>query len=394
MKQLPFYSMILIILLVLTACNDTPIFAPSEQATQVETPEVADLSPEFAALQKHAGHGKAVTVMTRNIYVGTNVGIVLGASDPSEIPVLAAQAVQLMQSTDFPQRAISLAREIALTRPHLIGLQEVALFRIQSPGDAIVGGTIPAEDIMYDYLEILLDALRQFGLHYTVAGVIENIDVELPMLAGTNPLQFDDIRLTDRDIVLARSDVRISNVLETNYAARLIVPSIGLEIPRGFVAVDAKIKNKCYRFVNTHLEPDYQPIQLAQAQELLLSLENESKPIIMVGDFNTKAPIGETYQYITAEAFVDVWNENVLPFNPDGFTSPHDADLLNPTVNFFQRIDLIFTRGAQLKPVVAIVIGKEQWNRTPAGHWPSDHGGIVARLSFSSPSYLANSSDF
>ena len=36
------------------------------------------------------------------------------------------------QATDFPTRSRAIAREVALTRPALIGLQEVALWRTRS----------------------------------------------------------------------------------------------------------------------------------------------------------------------------------------------------------------------------------------------------------------------
>mgnify|MGYP000635640060 CR=1 FL=1 len=45
-------------------------------------------------------------------------------------------------------------------------------------------------------LQILADALAARGLDYTVAGKNQNVDVELPMLVGTSPLAFDDVRLT------------------------------------------------------------------------------------------------------------------------------------------------------------------------------------------------------
>jgi endonuclease/exonuclease/phosphatase family metal-dependent hydrolase len=143
--------------------------------------------------------------------------------------------------------------------------------------------------------------------------------------------------------------------------------------------------------VNTHLEPapipDLIPLQLAQAQELAAMLQNETKPLIVVGDFNSEATSGETYQFLTSQDYVDSWTRNLIPFNPDGYTAPHDDDLLNASVNFDRRIDLIFVKsdiwryGKQvIGPVFGIVVGDEYWNRTSSGLWPSDHGGVVARL--------------
>jgi hypothetical protein len=338
-------------------------------------------------------HQEGITVMTRNVYVGTNVDCVLAAKDPSEIPVRVAHAFQLLQATNFPERAEALANEVYWTRPHLIGLQEISLIRIQSPGDAIVGGTIPAEDVLYNYLDIFLAALNAKGLNYSVAGIVENADVEVPMLVNTDPLEFNDVRLTDYDVVLARSGVGVSNVLTANYQAKLTVP-IGptqIEIPRGFVALDATIGSRTYRFINTHLEPasipDLIPLQLAQAQELAATLQYETKPLIVVGDFNSEATSGETYQYFVSQDYVDSWTRNSILFNQNGYTAPHDDDLMNAIVHFDRRIDLIFVKsniwqGSKqiIGPVYGIVVGDEYWNRTSSRLWPSDHGGVVSRL--------------
>ena len=361
-------------------------------STQFPSIEENESSQELQEFDR-GFHHDAITVMTRNVYVGANVDCVLAAQDPTEIPVRVAQAFQMLQATNFYERAEALANEVFWTRPHLIGLQEISMIRTQSPGDAIAGGTTPAEDVVYDYLDIFLDALNAKGLHYSVGGGIQNADVEVPMLVNTNPLAFDDIRLTDYDVVLVRNGVQVSNVLTANYQARLIVPigSTQIEIPRGFIALDATIGSKSYRFVNTHLEPasipELIPLQLAQAQELAATLQNETKPLIVVGDFNSEATSGQTYQFMVSEDYVDSWTRNLIPFNLNGYTAPHDDDLLNTHVNFNKRIDLIFVKsniwryGKQvIGPVYGIVVGDEYWNRTSSGLWPSDHGGVVSRL--------------
>src|SRR5260370_28330496 len=77
---------------------------------------------------------EGIVVMTENVYYGFDTDPLLGAQNPGDIPVLVAQAFQQLLSTDFQERAQAIAGEIARKRPHLIGLQEVALIRIQSPG--------------------------------------------------------------------------------------------------------------------------------------------------------------------------------------------------------------------------------------------------------------------
>lgn len=344
-------------------------------------------------IEEHRSLGKlphGIRVMTRNVYVGTDVDRVLAAESAEQIPILVAEAFQGLQDTDFRERARLLAREITWTRPHLIGLQEVSTIRLQSPGDAIGGGTQPAETVLFDYLDILLETLSAHGLRYRAVAVVQNADVEVPMLTSVEPLSFDDVRLTDFDVILARDDVQTSDVLSHNYAARLSVPfgpGLIIEIPRGVVAVRAKVRGRTYRFVNTHLEPasipDLLPLQLAQAQELLAILAGETDPVILVGDLNTHAPVGDSYQLVISSGFTDVWLER--SGGPDeGNTCCHATDLANPVVDFDRRIDLVLYSGAPtLRHVQATVVGDERRNRTRSGLWPSDHGGVVANLRFS-----------
>ena len=328
------------------------------------------------------GGEKGIKVMTQNVYYGFDVGPILAAGSAEEIPVLAAQAFQQLLSTDFPERAGAIADEIARKRPHLIGLQEVALFRIQSPGDAAVGGLVPAETVFLDYLEILLSALVARGLEYRVAAKVQNVDVELPMVTGTDPLTFDDIRMTDYDVILSRVDVQVANAVAVNYQAKLFIPNLGLEVPRGYVAVDATVRGwKTIRFATTHLEDTPFPdVQLAQAQELAAALATEQRTVVLVGDFNSPAPGGDTYKFLKSQDYVDAWQESSRRDKGQGLTWGHAADLRNATVEFTQRLDLVLMkRGTSLlEPgFVAVEIwGDELDERTPSGLWPSDHAGV------------------
>jgi hypothetical protein len=385
MKLRIFGLSFLLIILVVVGCE-------KNESLSTTFPKIEDGQPSEELQEFDRGfHKQAITVMTRNVYVGADVDYVLAAQDPNEIPVRVAQAFQMLQATNFYERAEALAKEVFWTRPHLIGLQEISLIRTQSPSDGFGGS--PAQDVVYNYLDIFLDALNAKGLNYSVAGIVENSDVEVPMLVDPANMLFDDVRLTDYDVVLARNGVQVSNVLAANYQARLTVPigNVQIDIPRGFVALDATVGSKTYRFVNTHLEPasvpELIPLQLAQAQELAATLQNETKPLIVVGDFNSEATSGQTYQFMISEDYVDLWTRNRIPFNRKGYTAPHDYDLLNHKVKFDKRIDLIFVKsniwkyGKQIiGPVYGMVVGDEYWNRTSSGLWPSDHGGVVSRL--------------
>jgi hypothetical protein len=341
-----------------------------------------------------------VKVMTRNIYIGADVDIILGTQDPNEIPGLAAQAFAQMMSTNFPERAVALAKEIKMHKPHLIGLQEVYKIRFQKEGDAAMGGTTPATQVLFNYLKILKAALAAEGLDYQVAAKVKNIDLELPMYNPEAALQLSDVRVTDYDVILARGDVEILAKSNGHFQAQLIVPSAGITVPRGWVAVDAKIRNRTFHFVNTHFEvvtvPELLPLQLAQAQELLGMLAMNPNQIILVGDFNSM-PKGDdedlqaTYNFIRNNGYVDAWRRyeerSGLARNKAGNTYGHDYGLRNETVDMYERIDHIWIRsnvfagGLQdIGMTVMDVVGDELADRTPSGLWPSDHAGVVAYL--------------
>ena len=104
-------------------------------------------SVQFDATLPPAG-ARGLTVMTRNLYLGADLDPLLAESDPNQIPFLAAHAFQAVLASNFPERAQALAGEIAASRPHLVGLQEVSTYRVQSPGDAAFGGTTPATNVV------------------------------------------------------------------------------------------------------------------------------------------------------------------------------------------------------------------------------------------------------
>lgn len=73
---------------------------------------------------------------------------------------------------------------------------------------------MPAAEVVLDFLQLLMDALAGEGLSYRIAAQVENVDSEMSMLTDTG---FDDVRLTDHDVILARNDVDISRSLHGNY---------------------------------------------------------------------------------------------------------------------------------------------------------------------------------
>src|SRR5215213_1888642 len=238
--------------------------------------------------------GQPIPVMTRNLYVGADLSPVSAAAATGDGPAIVqatTEAWQDVKATNFPERAGKLADEIGNSAPLLVGLQEVSLFRTGSP-DSITATPTPASHVELDYLNILLKELEKRGLHYAPVTITEEADTEIPGYTAPGVLQ--DIRLTERDVILARTDVSNSKVQFSNkrtgvYAAYASVP-IGqsgqsIDLLSGWGSVDVTLRGQTFRFINTHLEPEgpLSAIQVAQANELLNGPANTSLPVILVG---------------------------------------------------------------------------------------------------------------
>jgi endonuclease/exonuclease/phosphatase family metal-dependent hydrolase len=318
--------------------------------------------------------GRQVTVMTRNLYLGTDLNPIFQAPNLFALYAAVGAGWAQVQANDYPARAQALADEIAANRPDLVGLQEAMLFRTDVPPD---GPATPAETVAYEFVDLLVNALADRGLVYDPVSIYTGTDAELP--AGLPPTK--DIRLTDR-VVVARADektadLKLSNPQSGRYAAALTVTTVAgpLTLPRGWASVDAKIRGKQFRFVTTHLEALTPLVRNPQAAEILAGPANTELPVVIVGDMNS-GPGGDltAYGILTAGAggFADAWSGGPL-------TCCHANDLHDPNPALTKRIDLILSRGG-FETVSAEVVGEAAADRTASGLWPSDHAGVVATL--------------
>jgi endonuclease/exonuclease/phosphatase family metal-dependent hydrolase len=219
-----------------------------------------------------------------------------------------------------------------------------------------------------------------------VVSQVKNTDVELPLATG--PFTFDDVRLIDRDVILARTDLppgqlRVANPLHANFVARIPLPT-GVVVKRGWCSIDVQTRGRSFRVINTHLEeqlpPGFPNIQGFQAAELLAVPADVDAPVALVGDFNSDANGNyspATYALLTGPGdFSDAWSE-ANPNQP-GLTWGHDEFLADKNHLFSLRLDLILLRGDELD--ASSVAVADPVIRSLPPFWFSDHGAVFTTI--------------
>jgi endonuclease/exonuclease/phosphatase family metal-dependent hydrolase len=340
------------------------------------------LVPTAAADAQRGGQKPVdVTVMTRNIYLGGDIFRPIPARDRAEFERLAGELWAEVQSTDFVgTRAALLAREVRRTKPDLIGLQEVALWR-RGPDGLKDGATTPATQVVYDWLRTFRRRLAAQGLRYAVAVKQRETDIEAPIDAGY------DVRLTMFDVILVkkRKGLRVTRRLKSNYDENIPVPTaVGtLTSTRGWAAVDVRFRGKRFRFVNTHLEAFLDATREEQARELIArgGPLRGRRQYIVVGDFNsdpngTDSP-SAAFDILDGFGLVDTWPRR---FGPGFSCCLNNSNARDTNADGFDhRIDLILAK-PKLRAISGQVVGDELRDRASNGLWPSDHAGVVMKL--------------
>jgi hypothetical protein len=353
-----------------------------------------------------------VTVMTRNLFLGADLSPGLNASGFGEFVQANGAILREVDQTNFPVRAKGLAKEIKHSKAHLVGLQEVALWRTGPVNLVPVQTGQPvATDVKYDFLELLLDRLNAKKNDkykgYKAAVVQPEFDFEAPANydgdpnTGVVPLGGADLngRLTMRDVILVRkqSGVKVTNP-QAGHFENLYTPSVaGLPIPvtRGWTALDAKVTapaegggdgkghekvKKSFRFVNTHFEAfddetQVPSIRALQALELVVGPAS-AKKVILVGDLNSNVPgvkpgDEQAYQVMLDAGFSERSASDPLSCCVSSVISGNPAE-------FDHQVDHVMTNQPRkkVKLVESVVTGLEPVN----GFFNSDHAGIFSRL--------------
>jgi len=360
---------------------------------------------------KSRGQGHEVKVMTRNLYLGADLGPPIGAKSVGEFTELNGQVLREVTANDFPVRARGLAKEILAKKPDLVGLQEVALWRTGPPSLeplTVTGATPTATTVRYDYLKELLAQLNKGKgkngkgkPQYRVAIAQDEFDFEAPAdengVAGDDPnglIPNAEIngRLTMRDVILARNGagVTFKHPRAGHFASLLTetISGVKVTVTRGWAAIDAKVRgSRRFRFVDTHLEAfdpasEVPSIRARQAAELVApgGPATSKLPVILVGDLNSDDDTVEPGDRQAYETLVAAGMRERSTSSPLGccLKSSLLAEGAGGSVaDFDHQVDHVMTRNPKLiKLKSSAVTGRQPVN----GFWDSDHAGLFSSL--------------
>jgi len=329
------------------------------------------------AWKQGASHAPKIKILTWNTYLGTELYEAMdgvAAGDPDAIVAGVSVAYERLLATDFPARAESMADAIALEAPDLLALQEAVLWRTQYPSDTFTASPTPATEVLYDFVEILRDALAARGLDYDVAVESLGVDPEFPRLNESGELE--DLRLTDREVILVLRDTKaeLSNPQTGSFDVNIVFPN-GFEILRGWAAVDVTVKERTFRLVSTHLEADHPDVRLAQAAEILQGPTATTLPVVLVGDFNYDLNVPDAEGTSSFLAMLQDAGFGLLAPGVTGdSTCCHDELLVDAAAQLALRYDLVLHRG----PYVAT--HQDVYDPRDDGLWASDHAGVYCKI--------------
>jgi endonuclease/exonuclease/phosphatase family metal-dependent hydrolase len=323
-------------------------------------------------------NSRDIKVMTRNLYLGADLIPLATQPDRPTFEQAAAERFRTVLRNDFATRAKAIAQEIRRTKPDLIGLQEAARW-LRGADGVKDGPTTPATQVVYDSTDILRRELRALGQQYRVAGARDWFDYEAPTALN------HDVRLIQRDVILVRenSRVRVRRSFRGGFRDTFDPPTVvgTARQLRGWVGVDARLGERRFRFVTTHLEAYDPAIGDKQMKQLLAGpLKSKRRQSILVGDFNSDPKTGGQDSRGAQRA-------------PSAYRTVLDADFVNPlprretccfpedlstTSQLDSWIDHIVVR-PRARVVRSSIVGSRTANRV-GGLWPSDHAGIFATL--------------
>lgn len=242
----------------------------------------------------------SVTVMSRNIYLGADVGVALELLP--DMPAAAQFMWEQVADTDFTKRAPVLAAELARDQPDVVAVQEATTWLCRS---SIVGSSTA----VFDFTDELLEQTRLAGVEYVLAshGGQEafNPGYSIPVLpfltTVRDPTTFQPLFGSDEaacgftiaDALLVRADLAgdVVAVGTGDYESKYAVVPVVFEVQRGYVWADLRTGSGVVRILTTHLESVWDegavPWSVLQARELIAATKEWSMPLVVIGDFNS-----------------------------------------------------------------------------------------------------------
>lgn len=375
-----------------------------------------------------------ITVMSRNIYLGADVGVALDLIP--NFPAAAQFMWDQMKQTNFKARAPKLANEILQDRPEIIGIQEATSWRCKKD-------FFGPEVEIYNFLDDLIAATKSAGLSYSIASAngVKAFNPgysigAIPYLTKVvDPEVFNPIFGQDSaacgfvigDALLVRDDVKsqIIQVGNSEYEASYSIVPVLMKIYRGYSWADFKVQDSVVRVITTHLESIWDdnkiPNSAIQAQQLVADLKDAKMPIIILGDFNAdyRDPRGvdepnpgeqpvvsdtcptsggakcNAYSTMIEAGFENAspdaknaryftWGASALLDGPDKKRAKI-ANQLGNQYGFTDRLDYIFTKNVYATVSSKIIgnvwpDGSGVWNCGSKICFPSDHAGVVSTI--------------
>jgi hypothetical protein len=352
----------------------------------------------------HAEHRRSVTVMTQNLYQGTefrNIQALVGGTPTLEQALAATTAdYATYVATRFKDRATQIAAEIAQNRPVLVGLQEVATWHAGA-FDPMHPFALPSP-VSEDFVQELVAALAADGMQYApVSRHDDNFTLAFPIFT---PGGLVAVGMVESGVILARTDLppgrlKLSNPQSGTYNARVPLlpnpldpdPPHGFQFTNSWQSIDAKVRGTTFRFITTHLDAlaPGGAVSGPQAQELLNGPANTPLTVVLAGDMNSGPQFSPAaYNTFLAGGLTDTWTAAGLGAPP--LTCCHLApnDLANdPNATYTEDDDHVFIRG-KLRVLGEHLVGDTAPNPVPASFiWPSDHAGVLATLAIGSHSH-------
>lgn len=357
------------------------------------------------------------TVMSRNIYLGADVGVALELIP--DMPAAAQFMWDQVNKNDFSKRSVALAAEIQSYKPDVIGLQEATIWYCKKNAWSKKVEVFNFTDQLLkaldgDYVLASKDGKTAFNPGYSINPIPFLTMVKDPerfqKVFGQDKaacgFQIGDALAIKKE--LAGQVVRVGNTeYEDSYS---IVPTL-MTIYRGYTWADINLANIPVRFITTHLESIWDenkvPNAAKQATQLIKDVKETNMPLVIIGDFNSdprdprpanaanpglqptaseECPAGSSkcnaYRLMKEAGFNDAgpdasdpttytWGMNALLTGPDP-DRLKAAQAMGNEYGFTDRLDYIFSKNG-IDVTTSQIIGFK-------APYATDHAGVFAEF--------------